>query len=62
MKKIILLSIAFISLTFAREIPSDNKIQGRLNIINGASAECVMHQFYTQSSWVQIKERLDETE
>ena len=55
MKKIILLSIAFISLSFAREIPSDNKIQGRLNIINGASAECVMHQFYTQSSWVQIE-------
>ena len=55
MKKIILLSIAFISLSFSREIPSDNKIQGRLNIINGASAECVMHQFYTQSSWVQIE-------
>ena len=40
---------------FAREIPSDNKIQGRLNIVNGASAECVMHQFYTQSGWIQVE-------
>ena len=39
----------------AKDIPSDNKIQGRLNIINGASAECVMHQFYTNSGWIQIE-------
>lgn len=39
----------------AREIPRDSLIQGRLNIVNGASAECVMHQFYTQSGWIQVK-------
>jgi hypothetical protein len=55
MKKIILLSITLITLSLSREIPSDNKIQGRLNIINGASSECVMHKFYTQSSWIQIE-------
>ena len=55
MKKILLLSITLITLSLSRDIPSDNKIQGRLNIINGASAECVMHQFYTQSNWTQIE-------
>ena len=30
-------------------------IQPRLNIINGASAECVMHRFYTNSGWTQIE-------
>ena len=55
MKKLILLSTILITLSFGREIPSDNKIQGRLNIINGTSAECVMHQFYTQSKWTQIE-------
>ena len=39
----------------AREIPRDSLIQGRLNIINGASAECVMHKFYTNSGWTQIE-------
>jgi len=39
----------------ARDIPSDSKIQGRINIVNGASAECVMHQFYTYSGWVQVE-------
>lgn len=53
MKQLLLLLL--ITLTQAREIPSDNKIQGRLNIINGASAECVMHQFYQQSKWEQIE-------
>jgi hypothetical protein len=55
MKKILFLSITLITLSLSREIPSDNKIQGRLNIINGASTECVMHQFYTQSNWTQIE-------
>jgi hypothetical protein len=40
---------------FARDVPKDCLIQGRLNIVNGASAECVMHQFYTQSGWKQIE-------
>ena len=51
----ILFVLLFGTLVFARDIPSDNKIQGRLNIINGASAECVMHQFYTQSGWIQVE-------
>lgn len=55
MKKLILLFITLSTISFSRDIPSDNKIQGRLNIINGASAECVMHKFYTQSSWIQIE-------
>ena len=33
----------------------DSQIQPRLNIINGASAECVMHHFYTNSGWTQIE-------
>ena len=47
--------ILFHSASFARDIPRDSLIQGRLNIVNGASAECVMHQFYTQSGWVQVE-------
>ena len=54
MKVIALLVLLCISL-HARDIPRDGLIQGRLNIINGASAECVMHQFYTQRGWVQVE-------
>jgi len=36
-------------------LPSDNKIQGRLNIVNGYSAECVMHRFYENSGWKRIE-------
>jgi len=53
--KVILSFLLFLSLSIARDIPRDSLIQGRLNIVNGASAECVMHQFYTQSGWVQVK-------
>ena len=42
-------------LLFSREVPPNAKIQGRLNIINGASAECVMHKFYTGTGWKQIE-------
>jgi hypothetical protein len=49
---LIILSTTFL---YGRDIPTDSKIQGRLNIVNGASAECVMHQFYTQSGWVQVE-------
>ena len=55
MLKQLLLIIGSSLILLARDIPNDNKIQGRLNIVNGASAECVMHQFYIQSGWVQIK-------
>ncbi len=34
---------------------TDNQIQGRLNIVNGYSSECVMHKFYTNTGWVQIE-------
>lgn len=34
---------------------SSRQIQARLNIINGASTECVMHRFYTHSGWTQIE-------
>ena len=50
---IILLFI--VNISQARNIPRDSLIQGRLNIVNGASAECVMHQFYTQSGWIQVE-------
>jgi len=52
--KLLLFILLLISLG-AKDIPSDNKIQVRLNIINGTAAECVMHKFYTQSGWIQIK-------
>lgn len=54
MKFITLLILLCLSLS-ARDIPRDSLIQGRLNIVNGASAECVMHKFYTQSGWVQVE-------
>jgi len=54
---IFILIICFVSPSFSKDIhaPSDTKIQGRLNIINGASAECVMHKFYTNSGWIQVE-------
>ena len=32
-----------------------NQIQGRLNIVNGYSTECVKHNFYTSAGWIQIE-------
>ena len=55
MKRIFVFILLSFSILFAREVPRDSLIQGRLNIVNGASAECVMHQFYTQSGWVQVE-------
>lgn len=55
MSKLFLILFLFVVNGYARDIPSDNKIQGRLNIINGASAECVMHQFYSKSGWTHIE-------
>jgi len=37
---------------------TSNQIQGRLNIVNGYSSECVMHKFYTSSGWAQIEGEL----
>lgn len=55
MIKTLLAILLLITISIAKDIPTDNQIQGRLNIVNGASAECVMHHFYTNSGWIQIK-------
>jgi len=49
--------VSIISFSFANEYPimTENKIQGRLNIVNGYSTECVMHKFYTNTGWVQLE-------
>ncbi len=39
----------------ANTLSSENKTQKQLNIINGASTECVMHHFYKNSGWTQIE-------
>jgi hypothetical protein len=49
------LFIFFTFISYGREVPPNAKIQGRLNIINGASAECVMHKFYTGTGWRRIE-------
>jgi len=36
-------------------VMKDSKIQGRLNIVNGYSSECMMHQFYTSTGWIKIE-------
>ncbi len=33
----------------------DSKIQVRLNIVNGYSSECMMHQLYTSTGWINIE-------
>ena len=57
MSKIIVFLFIINLLVFSNDyIPiSDSKIQGRLNIVNGYSTECVMHKFYTNSGWTQIE-------
>lgn len=55
MNKIITLLLILFSLSQAGDVLSNSKIQGRLNIVNGYSAECVMHKFYTNSGWTQIE-------
>ncbi len=50
-----LTSTVVLSFSKSPTIISDNQIQGRLNIVNGYSAECVMHRFYTNSGWTQIE-------
>ncbi len=49
-----LVSITTISFSKSSVVMADTKIQGRLNIVNGYSAECVMHKFYTDTGWIQI--------
>lgn len=56
-KFIQLLLIIIITLSHSRDpvTITSNQIQGRLNIVNGYSAECVMHKFYTGRGWTQIE-------
>lgn len=55
MIKLLYFYILFISLLSADNKLTDNVIQGRLNIVNGYSAECVMHKFYINSGWMKIE-------
>jgi hypothetical protein len=57
LKKLLLLAVVFMTLLFpsASHILKDSKIQGRLNIVNGYSSECMMHEFYTSTGWKQIE-------
>ncbi len=60
MPKIVSILFFIISLTITslskNPVPlTDNQIQGRLNIVNGYSAECVMHKFYTNTDWTQVE-------
>lgn len=58
MKKILKIWLILAISLFAKSNSYERKVQGRLNIVNGASAECVMHNFYTKSGWTQIESRL----
>ncbi len=51
----ILSTIATLSFSKSGKYITDGQIQGRLNIVNGYSAECVMHKFYAKSGWTQIE-------
>ena len=53
MIKLLIYSLLFISVSYTK--PTDAQIQGRLNIVNGYAAECVMHKFYTDTGWIQIE-------
>lgn len=57
MKKLLLIFTIFSTLLFSNSLYSmrDSKIQGRLNIVNGNSSECMMHQFYTKTGWIKIE-------
>ena len=54
--KIIYVLILFTTILFSENHPlSAKQIQGKLSNLNGASAECVMHYFYTSTGWTQIE-------
>jgi ribosomal protein L15 len=57
MKNILLWLILGATLLFSNTpyVMKESKIQGRLNIVNGYSSECMMHQFYTSSGWIKIE-------
>ena len=49
--------LSFVVLSFSKTPTTltSNQIQGRLNMVNGYSSECVMHKFYTNTDWIQIE-------
>ena len=54
--RVLIIFLSMVSLSFSKSpIITDNQIQGRLNIVNGYSTECVMHKFYTNTGWTQIE-------
>ena len=53
-KIFVIIYLSFITSIFGVEL-SDGKIQARLNILNGNSSECLMHEFYTNSGWINIE-------
>ena len=57
MKKPILLLILITIFLYSDGLAnlSKKQIQGKLNIVNGFSAECVMDYFYTNSQWKKIE-------
>ena len=57
MKKSILLFILITIVLYSDGLGnlSKKQIQGKLNIVNGYAAECVMDYFYTNSKWIKIK-------
>ena len=57
MKKLVLLLVLLGVFLVANTpyVMKDSKIQGRLNIVNGYSSECMMHEFYTSTGWKQIE-------
>ena len=57
MKRLVLLCVLLGTFIFASTPYSmkDSKIQGRLNIVNGYSSECMMNEFYTSTGWKQIE-------
>ena len=57
MRKSILVFMLFSIFLFANTpyVMKDSKIQGRLNIVNGYSSECMMHEFYTSTGWIKIE-------
>jgi len=57
MKKLVLLFVLLGVFLLANTpyVMKDSKIQGRLNIVNGYSSECMIHEFYTSTGWKQIE-------
>lgn len=54
-KIFLIICINFAFLYANNQIITDSQIQGRLNIVNGYSSECVMHKFYTDTGWTRIE-------